>query len=364
MNFEELGLRKVINASGRMSILGVSTLHESVIEAMKLGGEHYVEMKELTEKAGARIAERLGTEAAMAVNSASSGIALSVAGVISKGNSYIAEKLYDYREELPNEILIQKGHNVDYGAPVETMVKLGGGSLKEAGYSNGCSLEQFKGAITPKTAAVLYVKSHHCVQKNMLSAQQVKEICEAHHIPLIIDAAAEENLTKYAKVADLVIYSGSKALEGPTSGIVAGKEQYVSYLYPHMKGIGRAMKIGKEAIFGLLQALENYKEDEDTAEDQQKCVAALRVLNEIDGVRVSIVQDEGGRPIYRGRVQIDSLQTKQTALQVVEKLKAGEIAIYTRDYYANVGYFEIDPRPLRSGDMEIIVSKLQQIVGG
>ena len=42
-------------------------------------------------------------------------------------------------------------------------------------------------------------------------------------VPLIVDAAAEEDIQKYVKYSDLAIYSGSKAIEGPTSGIVGGK---------------------------------------------------------------------------------------------------------------------------------------------
>ncbi len=64
-----------------------------------------------------------------------------------------------------NEIVLPKGHNVNFGAPVGTMVALGGGKLVEAGYANECSAQQLAAAITPRTAAILYIKSHHCVQK-------------------------------------------------------------------------------------------------------------------------------------------------------------------------------------------------------
>ena len=47
---------------------------------------------------------------------------------------------------------------------------------------------------------------------------------KANNVPLIVDAAAEEDIQKYVKYSDLAIYSGSKAIEGPTSGIVGGKE--------------------------------------------------------------------------------------------------------------------------------------------
>ena len=49
-----------------------------------------------------------------------------------------------------------------------------------------------------------------------------------------------------------------KAIEGPTSGIVAGKKQYIDWVKVQLHGIGRSMKVGKEASFGLLQAIDDY----------------------------------------------------------------------------------------------------------
>jgi L-seryl-tRNA(Ser) seleniumtransferase len=55
-----------------------------------------------------------------------------------------------------------------------------------------------------------------------------------------------------------LIYSGAKAIEGPTSGLVIGKTQYVEWVKRQSMGIGRAMKVGKEGILGLTCAIEHY----------------------------------------------------------------------------------------------------------
>jgi L-seryl-tRNA(Ser) seleniumtransferase len=358
------GLKRVINASGRMSILGVSTIHNSVVDAMKLGAQQYFEMEQLVYKSGEIVAKHVGAENAVIVNSASSGIVLSVAGLIAKNDRYACEKLHQVASSLPNEVIVAKGHNVDYGVPIETMVNLGGGVVKEVGYANGCKVEQIEAAITSETVAILYVVSNHCVKKGMPTLQQVKEVANRHGLPLIVDAAAEEELHQYVEYSDVAIFSGSKAIEGPTSGIVAGKDEYISYLRLQLKGIGRAMKVGKESVFGLLQALENYKQKEETSTKQLQQLQKLDVLNELDGVKVTIQQDESGRAIYRGRIHIEETVTKMNALQVAYELKHGEIAIYTRDYLANIGSFDIDTRPLQQGEMEIIVERLQEILGG
>ncbi|MFM2505077.1 SelA-like pyridoxal phosphate-dependent enzyme, partial [Escherichia coli] len=82
----------------------------------------------------------------------------------------------------------------DYGAPVTSAIRLGGGRIVEVGSSNRATRWQLESAINEKTAALLYVKSHHCVQKGMLSIDDFVQVAQANHLPLIVDAAAEEDL--------------------------------------------------------------------------------------------------------------------------------------------------------------------------
>ncbi|KKO53882.1 DgaE family pyridoxal phosphate-dependent ammonia lyase [Paenibacillus sp. DMB20] len=357
------GLKRVINASGRMSILGVSAPTDTVMEAMKQGGQRYVEIADLVDKAGDHVASVIGSEAAVVVNSASSGIALSVAAIVTRGNRRLSERLH--QEAIPvNEIIVLKGHNVQYGAPVETMVYLGGGKLVEVGYANEGRVEHIEDAITDKTAAVLYVKSHHAVQKNMISVEEAWEVARRKGVPMIVDAAAEEDLQKYVRYSDLAIYSGSKAIEGPTSGIVAGKRNYIDWVKVQLHGIGRSMKVGKETTFGLLQALDEYTVKEDRSEEEKEALQALMPLNDLPGIKVTVVQDEAGRAIFRARVHIDPVEAGITAQEAAKRLQNGEIAIYTRDYGVRQGYFDIDPRPLMGDDLQVIEAKIRELTGG
>ncbi|WFR60573.1 DgaE family pyridoxal phosphate-dependent ammonia lyase [Paenibacillus amylolyticus] len=357
------GLKRVINASGRMSILGVSAPTDSVMDAMKQGGQRYVEIAALVDKSGEYIAQILGSESAVVVNSASSGISLSVAASVTAGDPRLSLRLHQ-EPVLKNEIIMLKGHNVQYGAPVETMIFLGGGRVVEVGYANEGRKEHIDQAIGERTAAILYVQSHHAVQKNMISVEEAWEVAQRRGVALIVDAAAEEDLHKYIQFSDLTIYSGSKAIEGPTSGIVAGKKKYVEWLKVQLHGIGRSMKVGKETIFGLLQALEEYQDKTDNSEREKQTLEALQPLDRLPGVSVRIVQDEAGRSIFRGRVQIDSSLAGVDAKKVNDQLREGAIAVYTRDYGVKQGYFDIDPRSLQGDDMQVIVSRIHEIVGG
>ncbi|WP_096436860.1 DgaE family pyridoxal phosphate-dependent ammonia lyase [Alteribacter populi] len=357
------GLKRVINASGRMSILGVSAPSDTVMDAMKQGGQNYVEIADLVDKAGDYASDILDSEAAVIVNSASSGIVLSVAALVTQGNRRKSERLH--QEDIPkSEIIILKGQNVQYGAPVETMVHLGGGKLVEVGYANEGREEHIEEAISENTAAILYVKSHHAVQKNMISAEEAWEVARRNDVPLIMDAAAEEDIQKYVKISDLVIYSGSKAIEGPTSGIVGGKRDYIEWVKVQLHCIGRSMKVGKETTFGLLQALDEYGVKKDNSEQEKETLQALMSLQNLEGVQVAIVQDEAGRAIFRARIHIESQQANTTAQDVVTGLREGEIAIYTRDYGVRQGFFDIDPRPLQGDDIHVIESRVHELVGG
>lgn len=82
------------------------------------------------------------------------------------------------------------------------------------------------------------------------------------------------------------------------------------------------------------------------------------------GVSVRIVQDEAGRAIFRGRIQIESSAAGVDAKTVNDGLREGEIAVYTRDYGVKQGYFDIDPRSLQGDDLQVIVSRISEIVGG
>ena len=111
---------------------------------------------------------------------------------------------------------------------------------------------------------------------------------------MIVDAAAEEDLNVYYELgADLVIYSGAKAIEGPSSGLVIGKKKYIDNVKLQSKGIGRSMKIGKENIVGLTCAIERYISNDKVTlkEMEDKLNPFIDKINTIKGVSASITRD-------------------------------------------------------------------------
>lgn len=363
--YEKYNLKQVINTSGRMTILGVSTPRQDVIDAVDYGLNHYFEIKDLVNKTGAYIANLLDVEEAVIVSCASAGIAQSVAAAIVKDNANLLVNLHTAVVNEPREIVLPRGHNVNFGAPVDTMVALGGGRVVEAGYANECSAEQLDACVTPQTAAILYVKSHHCVQKSMLSVEQAAAVARKHDVPLIVDAAAEEDLRCYYQMgADLVIYSGAKAIEGPTSGLVIGKKRWVERVKAQSAGIGRAMKVGKEGILGLTQAIESYLTLEKITGAQMvaRMTPFMQALNTLHGVSANTVWDSAGRDIARTEITFDEAALGLSTYDIVQALKTGDIAIYFRGYKANEGKVEVDVRSVDEQQLMTVFTCIKHLL--
>ncbi|AGR42208.1 PLP-dependent transferase [Spiroplasma diminutum] len=344
--------RKVINADGRMSILGVSRISDDVADAIKYAGNNFFVMSEFKEEVNLKIKKIINSENVCVVNSASAGISLAAAATIYK------DRVYDVNKIVPNnnEIIIAKGQNIDFGAPIEILLNLIGAKTIEAGYSNMCKKEDYEYQINSNTAAILYVVSHHCVQKNMASLQEVIDLSKKNKIPLIVDCAAEEDIKKYSSMdIDVVIFSGSKAVEGPTSGLVFGKnELIINNIKLHSNIIGRVMKIGKENIYGLLKALENYI--------PKKVInfnSYLDIFN--NNSKIVCWKDIDDRNIERIRFEIkDSIIS---ARELSERLKKNDVAIYLRDYFSLQGFLDIDLRNISLEEAKIINQEIIRILG-
>ena len=364
--YEKIGLQRIVNASGRMTYLGVSTLSDEVAKTAVEGGQNYVLIADLIDKAGELISTHTGAEDSCVTCSASAGIAIAMAGLISKGKRSIITRLPD-SSGLKNEVIIQKGHVVDYGAPITTVMRLGGAVPVEVGNANLVYPSEIEEAINENTVCLFYCKSHHCVQKGMVSLEDMIEIAHRNDLPLVVDAAAEEDMRKYVAMgADLVVYSGAKALEATTSGFITGKKEYISYCKKQYAGVGRAMKVGKEQIMGLIAALDRYDNlDHDAiAEEHLKTVNALNEeINKIRYCHASLLQDEAGRKIYRSKVTFDK-ECGMSAYEISEKLKEGNPSIHCRPNQLNLGIMMFDVRPLVEGDTELIVEKLRKVMEG
>ncbi|MCB8819678.1 aminotransferase class V-fold PLP-dependent enzyme [Microvirga rosea] len=357
----ELGLRPIINVSGTMTSLGASIVVPEAVAAVAGILPQFVEIDHLQKKASQVIARLCNTEAGFVTASCSAAITLAVAGAMTGPDLAAVERLPD-TTGLKNEVLIQTGHMVSYGAPVEQGIRLSGARVVPVGQATSAHAYQLKGAITERTAAAVYVVSHHTVQYGLIPLDEFVAICHAHGVPVIVDAASEYDLTGFlATGADIALYSSHKFLGGPTGGIVAGKTELVRAAYLQNSGIGRGMKIGKEGMVGTIAALEAW-EKRDHAGIRERETGYLKLwqdtLNGRPGITALIEPDPTHNPLDRLKVFVEPQEAHITAWDLADALASGSIPVIVRDHEVEHGFFYMDPCNLHSGQEAIVARRL------
>jgi L-seryl-tRNA(Ser) seleniumtransferase len=140
------------------------------------------------------------------------------------------------------------------------MVRLSGARVVRLGTANHCDEFYLRGALSPRTAAILYVVNGAVSSAaDLVPLDRCVSIGNSAGIPVIVDAAAETDVRLFLRAgAAIVISSGHKAMGAPTSGLLCGRKQLIRACYLQNWGIGRAMKVGKEGIAGLIAAVERW----------------------------------------------------------------------------------------------------------
>jgi L-seryl-tRNA(Ser) seleniumtransferase len=356
-----LGLRPIINVSGTMTSLGASIVVPEAVATVAGILPQFVEIGDLQKKASRTIARLCGTEAGFVTASCSAGITLAVAGAMTGCELAAVERLPN-TEGLKNEVLIMTGHMVGYGAPVEQGIRLSGAKVVPVGQATSAHGYQLNGAINERTAAAVYVVSHHTVQYGQIPLKEFVEICHARGVPVIVDAASEYDLKGFlATGADIALYSSHKFLGGPTGGIVAGRTELVRATYMQNMGIGRGMKVGKEGILGTIVALEAWeKRDHAAVRERETRYLELweQALSGRPGVTPIREADPTNNPLDRLKVAIEPKGAHITAWDLADALAAGQTPIIVRDHEVEHGYFYLDPCNLHPGQERIVAERL------
>jgi len=166
------GLRPVVNASGTMTGLGASIARPEVIEAVAAILPQFVEIDDLQRRASAAIATACGSEAGYITASASAGITLTIAATMTGDDLGLIERLPD-TGTLKNEVVVQTGHLVNYGAPLDQAIRLCGARAVAVGAATEAHGYQLAAAINARTTAALFVVSHHTQQYGMISSKNL-----------------------------------------------------------------------------------------------------------------------------------------------------------------------------------------------
>jgi L-seryl-tRNA(Ser) seleniumtransferase len=281
---EKHGVKRVLNAIGTPTITGANVAAPEVIEAAAQALAMNVEIDELQRAASRAIAAATGAEAGCVTSSASSGIAIAVAASMTGSDLGRIVSLPD-TAGLTDEVILQHGHDVNFGGRISQMARLSGARVVHIGTANHCDAFHLRSALGEKTAAVLFVVNGAVpANADFLALERAVELAAARRVPVIVDAAAEPDVRPFLRAgASLVIASGHKAMGAPTSGMICGRKKLIRACYLQNWGIGRAMKVGKEGIAGLIAALERW-----TALDREAELRRYATLSEILGETLQV----------------------------------------------------------------------------
>lgn len=364
--YEKYRLTRVVNACGKMTHLAGAAVLPEIAAQVEAALPRFFDLDELHACAGEVIAQATGAEWGCVTACTAAGLTLSVAATMTGMDLGNVAQLPD-TTDMKNRVVLQKGHAVNFGAPLTQAIRLAGARVIEIGTVNKAETFQLESAIDDQTAAVMFVVSHHTVRYGCVPLEEVVRIAHKRDIPVIVDGAAQSFLLGEIVAAgvDLAVCSGHKYLSGTTAGIVCGRKDLVDAVLLQNRGIGRPMKVGKEGILGALAALE-YRMRLDVqaweAEQMRKVKFVLDQLLEIEGVKVSVEPDPNGNPFSRVRLDVDSEVVGLSARTLAQAMADGEPSIRLRAHHCDEGYVVVDSIELTDKEVALTCERLQSLL--
>ena len=369
-----------------------------VSDAMRDASQHCVDMWEIQGRASQIIADLTGAEAGIATSGAAAGLLLGTAACIAGLDPAKMNRLPD-TSGMKDEVVTPRSHRNFYDHAVRTA----GAKFVEVGIPDrfsGAGVRdteawEIAAAITEKTAAI-----HYLANPNSLPPlPEVVKVAHTAGVPVLVDAAAQlppvENLRRFiGEGADLVTYSGGKAVRGPqSSGILCGRHDLIASaalqcldhdmffeqwnpptslmeksVVPGLPqhGIGRPCKASKEEIVGLLTALRLFV-DEDAQARQQEVWAALAqelydALKETPHVKCKLVPDSYRPGIPGVGLTLDETTAGKTAFQLILELQNGDPSVHVDSGQIKDGVIGFSSICLEPGHPEAIAARVKSLL--
>ncbi len=359
---------------------------------MAEAGACSVDIETLQAQASKTIAALTGAESGYVTSGASAGLLLATSACLA-GLDPARMAGLPGGVESRNEVLVARGQRNSY----DHAVRAAGAQLVEIGLpdrGSGAGVRdteawEYDAAITNKTAAILYTAGAGARP----SVHEVAAVAQAARIPVIVDAAAElppqSNLQAFIEAgADLVIFSGGKAIGGPqASGILCGRRDLImSAALQHLDmdvlwdlwsppsnlidksrlgglprhGIGRSCKVGKEEIAGLLTALDLFVAEGDAVRHARWLTICQDLASGLPRSGRIAVDVEAGDDIGAIPKLVLGFPADETgkALELIKTLLSATPAIHTDIFRHEQGLVVFNPICLRDGDTAEIIRRV------
>jgi len=286
--YQSIGVEPVINCRGTFTIIGASVELPEVRAAMDAAARRYVQLDELADAVGRRLAELTGAEWGMVSSGCAAGLKHVTAACVAGGNPEKLLRIPDLTGMDKTEVVIPRSSRNVYDHAVRNV------GVKVITVN---TVEELEKALSPRTA-MIYLTAGGLAMSGPLSLEAVAKVAKPRDIPILVDAAAEILTIPNVHLqrgATVVAYSGGKAICGPQcAGLLLGRKDILMSAWqasaPH-HGPGRDNKVGREETVGMLAAVEAWVKRDHKAE-WNKWLAYLdtisKKLSQISGVATSV----------------------------------------------------------------------------
>ena len=359
--FAELGVRPIINAAGTSTALSGSLMRPEAIHAWEYATRRFVNLDELHDAVGRRIASLVGSEAALVSAGAASALTLGTAACMTGTNEEFIRRIPD-TTGMRDEVIIQKSHRFSYDHAVRNC----GVRMVEVE-----TADDLAAAAGSRTAMMLFLNLAD--EKGKIQAAEFAGLGQKLGVPTFIDCAADvppvENLTRFIRMGfDLVTFSGGKAMRGPQSaGLLLGRKDLIAAArlngLPHANSIGRGMKVNKEEMLAMMVAVETYIEldhEKDWQDWERRVEAIAKRVEKIPGVTTERFVPPIANHSPQLHIGWDRSRVPIDLNQVIEQLRDGEPSIVARPWEKKD--LEVLVWTLQPGEAKIVGRRISEIL--
>src|SRR5438874_11777379 len=179
--YQSIGVEPVINCRGTFTIIGASVELPEVRAAMDAAARHYVQLDELADAVGRRLAELTGAEWGMVSAGCAAGLKHVTAACVAGGNPEKLIRIPDLSGFDKTEVVIPRSSRSVYDHAVRNV------GVKIVMVDTA---EELANALSPRTA-MIYLTAGGPSVSGPLSLENVARLSKPSDIPILVDAAAE-----------------------------------------------------------------------------------------------------------------------------------------------------------------------------
>ena len=362
--YETLGVKPIINAAGTITTLGGSLMPPEVVSAWVAASQSFVNLLELQDRIGERIAQLLDVEAALVTTGAAGGIVVGTAAAVTYRDHSLIGQL-PLPPDMGIEVIRQKSHRECY----DNQIKACGARLIDVE-----TRDELAKAINERTAMMM---AYNVLEDDgQIKRDEWVAVARQHGIPTLLDAAADtpplDALWKYNKMGyDMVVFSGGKAIRGPQdAGLLLGRKDLIEAAKrntaPKCGNIGRGMKVSKEDMVAMWAAVTRFVHMDHAAELREwECRIGVitAALHGVPTVKTEQIVPPIANHVPHLLIHWDEKRVPVSREQMQQQLSAGSPSIATaRVHGTGKRGFLISVFMLKPNEDRIVGKRLREIM--